>query len=89
METVDKTVERQEMATLKEGNRTLAVAVDNDWSVSHIDCLCEWHVVNFYPVILDYHHHIVAGQIGHQVEPYPLSSVEIHSSTLSVIQRWW
>jgi len=41
MENGDKTVERLEMAAVKEGNHTLA-AVDIDWCVSYIDCLCQW-----------------------------------------------
>ena len=86
METCDKTVERLEMATGKEGNRTLA-ADDIDWSVSQFDCLCEWHVLNFYLVILNCCQYIVASQLGHQVEPYSVSSVEILSSTCPVKER--
>ena len=74
------------MAAVKVGNHTL-VADDMDWCVSQIDGLCEWHVVNFYPVILNCCHCIVASQIGHQVEPHSLSSVAILSSTFSVKQR--
>jgi len=86
METGDKTAENLEMAAVKEGNRTL-VADDIDWWVSQIDRLCEWHVVKLYPVILNCHHRFVVSQIGHQVEPYSLSWVEILSSTCSVKQR--
>jgi len=71
------------MAAVMEGNRTLE-ADDIDWCVSQMDCLCEWHVVNFYLVILNCCHCIDASQTGHQVEPYSLSSVEILSSTCSV-----
>jgi len=71
------------MAAVKEGNRTLAADGIN-WCVSQIDCLCEWHVVNFYPVILNCRDHVSASQIGPQVEQYSLSSVEIFSSTCSV-----
>jgi len=74
------------MADVKEGNRTLAVD-DIEWCVSQIDCLCEWHVMNYYPVILNCRHRGVASQIGHQVEQYTLSSVEIFSSTCSIKQR--
>jgi len=83
METGDKNAERLEMAVVKEGSRTLA-ADDIDWCVSQIDCLCERHVVNFYLVILNCCHRVVASQIGHPVEPYSLSSVEILSSTCSL-----
>jgi len=65
----DRTVEHLEMAAVKEGNCNLA-ADDIDWCVSQIDCLCEWHIVNFHLVILNYRHSVVASQIGHQVEPY-------------------
>jgi len=84
METGDKTAERLEMAAVKDGNRTLAA--DIDWCGSQIDCLCEWHVMNSSLVILNRCHRIVASQIGHQVEPYSLSSVEILSLTWSVKQ---
>jgi len=74
------------MPAVKEGNRTLEA--DNiDCCVLQIDCLCEWHVVNFYLVILNCHHRVVASQLGHEVEPYSLSAVEILSSTCSVRQR--
>ena len=86
METGDKTAECLEMADVKEGNCTLG-ADDIDWCVSQIGCLCMWHVVNFHPVILNCHHRIDASQIGHQVEPYSLSSVEILSSTNTIQQR--
>jgi len=88
METGDKTADRLEMAAVKEGNRTLA-ADDIDWCVSQTDYLCEWHVMNIYPLILNCHHQVVASQIGHQVEPYSLSSVEILSSICTVKQRYW
>jgi hypothetical protein len=80
METGDTTVERLEMAAVKDGNRTLAV-LDIHWCVSQIDCRCEWHVVNIFLVILNFRHPIVECQIGQKLEPYSLSSVEILSST--------
>jgi hypothetical protein len=40
METSDKTAEWLEMAAVKEGICTLA-AVDIDWCVSQIHCLCK------------------------------------------------
>jgi hypothetical protein len=88
METGEKTAERLEMAAVKERHCTLA-ADDIDWCVSQIDCLCEWHVMNFYPVILNCRHRVVASQIGHEVEPYSRSSVEILASICSVKQRKW
>jgi len=83
MENGDKSAERLEMAAVKEGNHTHA-AVDIDWRASQIDCLCWWQVVYHYPVILNCRHGAVASQIGHPVEPYSLSLVEIPSSTWSV-----
>ena len=83
MENGDKTAERLEMAAVKEGNHTHA-AVDIDWRASQIDCLCRWQVVYHYPVILNCCHGAVASQIGHCVEAYSLSLVEIPSSTWSV-----
>jgi hypothetical protein len=71
------------MAAVMEGNRTLA-ADTIYWCVSQIDYLCKWHVVNFYAVILNCRHCVVASQIGHQVDRYSLSSVGILSSTCSV-----
>ena len=81
METGDKTAERLELAAVNVGNRTLTADHIN-WCVSHIDCLCEWHVVNSHPVILNCHRRIVASHIGHQVKSYSLSSVETLLLTL-------
>jgi len=86
METGDKTAEHLEMGAVKESNHTLA-ADDIDWGVSQIDTLCEWYMVNFYPVIPNCHHCVVVSPTGNQVEPYSLSLVEILWSTCSVKQR--
>jgi len=85
MENGDKTAERLEMAAVKEGNHTHAV-VDIGWRVSQIGGLCQWQVVSHYPRILNGRPGAVASQIGHLVEPYSLSLVEILSSTWSVNQ---
>jgi len=45
MESADETAERLEMAAVKAGNHT-HVAVDFDWFVSQMDCLCQWQFVN-------------------------------------------
>jgi hypothetical protein len=76
MQTADKTAERMEMAAMKAGNSTLA-ADDIDWFVSKIECLCEWHILSFYPVILNCPHRIVASPICNEVKKYLLSSVEM------------
>jgi hypothetical protein len=57
------------MAGVKEANCTLA-ADDIDWCVSQIDCLCEWHVLNYYPVILNCLHRVIASKMGRQVDSY-------------------
>jgi hypothetical protein len=88
METGNKTLKYLEMATVKEGNSTLAED-DIFWCVSQIDSRCEWHGVNCDPVILNCRHRMVATKLGYQVEPYPLSSVEIMSSIGSVKLRLW
>jgi len=64
MESADKTAERLEMVAMKAGNHT-HVAVDIDWFVSQIDCLCQWQFVNCFPMILNCLHGVVAYQIGH------------------------
>jgi hypothetical protein len=78
MENGDKTAERLEMAAVKNGNNTHA-AVDIDWSAAQIDCLSQWQVVYHSQVILTCGHGAVASQIGHPMEPYSLSLVEIPS----------
>jgi hypothetical protein len=83
METGNITPEHLEIATVKEGNHTLA-AEDISWWVSQIDFLWYWHVANFYQVILNCRHLIVVSEIGHLVQPYSQSSVEILLSTCSV-----
>jgi hypothetical protein len=83
MESADEIVERPEMAAVKAGNHT-NVAVDLDWCVSQIDCLCQWQFVNCFPMILNCLQGIVECQIGQRDKPCSLSSVEINSSTCSV-----
>jgi hypothetical protein len=83
MENGDKTAVCLEMAAVKEANHTQA-AVDIDWHVSQIDCLCQWQVVYYYLVILNCRHGAVASQIGRPVGPYSLCLVEIPSLTWSV-----
>jgi len=59
MESADKTAERLEMAAVKAGNYT-HVAVDIDWFVSQMECLCQWQFVNCFPMILNCLHGVVA-----------------------------
>jgi len=83
MENRDKTAECVEIAAVKLGNHTHA-ADDIDWRVSQIDCHWRWEVVNHYPRFLKCRDGAVASHIGHSVEPYSLSSVEIPLSPSSV-----
>jgi hypothetical protein len=83
MESADKTAEHLEMVAVEADNHT-DVAVDIDWSVPRIDCLCEWHFVNCFQMILNCLHGIVACQMGHLDKPCSLSLVEIRSSTCFV-----
>ena len=83
METGDKTVEHLEMAAVKEGNHIHTVD-DIDWRISEIDYLCQWQLMNYDPRILNCDHCVVARHIGHYVDQYLLSSVEIHLSSFAV-----
>jgi len=83
MENGDKTEKRLEMAAVKAGNHT-HVAVDMDWRVSQIDCLCRWQVIYHELVIPKCCHGAVASQICHLVAEYSLSLVAIFSSTCLV-----
>ena len=82
MESADETTKRLEIDALKAGNHTHP-GHDTDWFVSPTDCLCQWHFVNYFPMILNCLQGIVVSQTGHPEEPYLLSLVEIYSSTCS------
>jgi hypothetical protein len=71
------------MVAVKAGNNT-HVAVDIEWIVSQMDCLCEWQFMNCFLMIQNCLYGVVACHIGHLDEPFQLSSVEICSSTCSV-----
>ena len=83
MKNGDKTADNLQMAAVEEGNHTPAVD-DIDWLVSHNVCLHQWQFVNNCPMILNSLQGCVACQIGHPVESYSLSLVDIHLSTSSV-----
>jgi len=83
MENGDHTAEHLGIGAVKEGNHTHA-AVDIDCRVAQIDTLCWWQVMSHYSVILDRRHGAVACQIGHHLEAYLLSSVEITLPTWAV-----
>jgi len=52
MESADKPAEHLDTFAVKVGNHT-HVAVDIDWVVSQINCLCQWQFVNCFPMILN------------------------------------
>jgi len=83
MESVDKNEEHLEMAAAKPGNYTHVVN-DIDWLISHIDCLCQWQLVNSFPIILNCRHGIVACQVGLTVKQWSLTLVEVCASTCAV-----
>jgi hypothetical protein len=72
-----------EMVAVKAGNDT-HVAVDIDWFVSEIDCLCQWQFVNCFPMIQNCLQGVVLSKIGHMNEPCSPSSVDICVLTCSV-----
>jgi len=80
MEKGEKSEECNNMGAVNECDHTHA-ANDINWCVFRIDCQYQWRLMNYYLMNLNCHHGIVASQIGHQVEPYLLSSLEIHSWT--------
>ena len=80
MESADRTAERLEMTAVKVGNHSLA-ADDIDWFVSHIDHLCLWQFMKYCLMLQNSLPGVVACQIGHPVESYSLSAVEIRLLT--------
>jgi hypothetical protein len=55
-----------------------------EWLISHINCLCQWQLVNYFPMMLNDLYGIVACQIGLTVKQWSLSLVEICASTCAV-----
>jgi len=82
-----KTGERLEMEAAKAGNYTPVVEEIDSW-VAQIECLCSVYFQHGYLMLPHCHLGAVVSQTGHLVEPYWLSSVEIHSSTSYVNKRW-
>jgi hypothetical protein len=82
-----KTGERLEMEAAKAGNYTPVVEEIDSW-VARIECLCSVYFQHGYLMLPHCHLGVVVSQTGHPVEPYWLSSVEIHSSTSYVNKRW-
>jgi len=105
MEPGDKTREHLEMVAAKAGNYTLVgvvvvvVVVDaiDSW-VARIDCLCSVFFHHSYLILPQCHLGVVVSQTAHWLEPYWLSSAEIHLPTSYVTARgyesniqfyWW
>jgi hypothetical protein len=82
-----RTGERLEMEAAKAGNYTPVVEEIDSW-VARIECLCSVYFQHGYLMLPHCHLGVVVSQTGHPVEPYWLSSVEIHSSTSYVNKRW-
>jgi len=82
-----RTGERQEMEAAKAGNCTPVVEEIDLW-VPRIECLSSVYFQHGYLMLPHHHLGVVVSQTGHLVEPYWLSSVEIHLSTSYVNKRW-
>jgi len=91
MEPGGRTGERLEMVAAKAGNYTLVLVVvvdEIDSRIARIECLS---LVYFQHDSLTLPHcllGIVVSQTAHWLEPYWLSSAEIHLSTSYVNKRW-
>jgi hypothetical protein len=82
-----KTGERLEMEAAKAGNYT-PVEVEFDSAVARIECLCSVYFLHDYLTLPHCLLGVVVSQTAHWLEPYWLSSAEIHSSTSYVNKRW-
>jgi hypothetical protein len=93
MEPGGRTGEPLEMVAVKAGNYTLVLVVEVvvdkiDSRIAQIECLC---LVYFQHDFLTLPHcllGVVVSHTSHWLEPYWLSSAEIHFSTSYVNQRW-
>ena len=71
------------MVAAKAGNYTPAVDEIDSW-VAQIACFYSVYVQHYYLILPHRHQGVVVSQTTNLVEPYWLSLVEIHSSTLYV-----
>jgi hypothetical protein len=83
-----KTAECQEMEAAKAGNYA-PVEDDLDSAVPRIECFCSVYFQHYCQILPHCLLGVVVSQTSHPMEPYWLSSVEIHSSTSYVHKRWW
>ena len=75
------------MVAVKAGNYTLVVVVvvnEIYLRVARIESLCFVYFHHYYMMLPHCHLGVVVSQTAHLLEPYWLSSAEIHSSTLYV-----
>jgi hypothetical protein len=83
-----RTAEHLEMEAAKEVNYTMVV-VEIDPCVDRIESLCSVYFQRYYLMLQHCHLGVVVlSHTGHSVEPYWLSSVEIHLSTSYVNKTW-
>jgi len=83
-----KTGEHLEMVAAKVGNYT-PVEDEFDSGVAWIECLYTVYPQYYCQMLPHCLLSVVMSQTAHPMEPYWLSSVEIHSSTSYVNKRWW
>jgi len=84
-----RTGERLEMVAAKAGNYTMVTVVNEIHSkVARIGCLCSVYFQHYYLMLPHCHLDVVVSQTAHWLEPYWLSLVETHSSTLYVNKKW-
>jgi hypothetical protein len=89
MELGGKTGECLEIVAAKAGNYTPVVVVDGiDSWVARIDCICSVYFQQYCQIFPHCLLGVVVSQTSHWLEPYWLSSAEIHSSTSYVNKRW-
>ena len=75
------TGEHLKMVAAKAGNYTPGEDELDLWD-ARIECLCSVYFQHYYMMLPHCHQGVVVSQTAHRVEPYWVSSAEIHSSTL-------
>jgi hypothetical protein len=93
MEPGGRTRERLEMVAAKGVNYTLVLVVvvvvdEIDSWIARIECLCLVYFQHDFLMLPHFLLGVVVSQTSHWLEPYWLSSAEIHSATSYVNKRW-
>ena len=78
--------ERLDMVAGKAANDT-PVVDEIDWLVAQIECLCSVYFQHYALMLPHYHLGGVVSQTAYLLEPYWLSSADMHSSTSYVNKR--